>query len=45
MADDAAAPEGELTESSGKELTGPPEETTESPQEVDVLTTAVTGDG
>ncbi len=44
MADDAAAPEGELTESSEKELTDPPEETSESPQEVDVLTTAATDD-
>ena len=32
MADDAAAPEGELTESSGTELTESPDEATESPQ-------------
>jgi Mce-associated membrane protein len=35
MADDAAAPEGELTESTGQELTGSPEESSESPQEAD----------
>jgi Mce-associated membrane protein len=33
MADDAAAPEGELTESTGHELTGSPEESSESPKE------------
>lgn len=33
MADDAAAPEGELTESTGTESTGSPEESTESPQD------------
>ena len=32
MADDAAAPEGELTESTGTELTGSPAEASESPQ-------------
>ncbi|BBZ03141.1 hypothetical protein MCHIJ_25780 [Mycolicibacterium chitae] len=33
MADDAAAPEGELTESTGTELTESPEESSESPQD------------
>lgn len=35
MADDAAAPEGELTESTGTELTGSPAEASESPQTTD----------
>ncbi|CAJ1580530.1 tetratricopeptide repeat protein [[Mycobacterium] wendilense] len=39
MADDAAAPEGELTESTGTELTGSPEESSESPQEASQETT------
>lgn len=35
MADDAAAPEGELTESTGTELTGSPAEASESPQTIE----------